>query len=50
MTQIPGSHRSQLLLLPEAIDNYVALTILSASSTPKALTRPGYAPAGLLKL
>jgi hypothetical protein len=33
MTHIPGSDRSQLLLLPEAINDYVAPTIRFASST-----------------
>ena len=67
MTHIFGFERSQLLLLPEAVDDYVGvdnpvrfidqfvdgLDLAAAGFnrvTPKATSRPGYAPGDLLKL
>src|SRR5215213_10294344 len=67
MAHISGSDRSQLLLLPEAVDDYVGedhpvrfieafingLDLASAGFVrvgPKAMGRPGYDPADLLKL
>src|SRR3984893_1848630 len=59
MTHIPGFDRSQLLLLPEAIDDYVGADnpvrfidafVDGLGVTPKAMGRPGYAPGDLLKL
>ena len=66
MTHIHGLDRGQLLLLPEAIDDYVAadnpVQFIDALSKglfkggcfervePKATGRPGYAPGDLLKL
>ena len=66
MTYITGHDRSQLLLLPEAVDDYVGLDnpvrfidafvdgLYLASAgfgrAPKVTGRPAYAPADLLKL
>jgi transposase len=63
MMQIAGHDRSQLLLLQEAVDDYVGsdnperfvdgLDLVAASFgrvEPKVTGRPGYAPADLLKL
>src|SRR3954451_15274610 len=67
MTHIVGHDRSQLLLLPEAVDDYVGaenpVQFIDAfvdgldlaalgfiGRVPKAIGRPGYAPADLLKL
>ena len=66
MTYITGHDRSQLLLLPEAVDDYVGsdnpvrfrclcygLDLGAAGFgrvEPKVTGRPGYAPADLLKL
>src|SRR5271156_5400513 len=66
MTYITGHDRSQLLLLPEAVDDYVGLDnpvrfidafvdglYLAAAGfgrAPKVTGRPAYAPADLLKL
>ena len=63
MTHISGFERSQILLLPEAVDDYVGADNpvrfvdeldLSAAGfvriAAKATGRPGYAPADLLKL
>ena len=67
MRHIPGIDRSQVLLLPEAVDDYVGrdnpvrfidafvdgLDLAAAGferAAPQATGRPGYDPAGLLKL
>jgi len=62
MSHITGSERSQLLLLPEAIDDNPVrfidafvdgLDLAKAGFTrvaPKATGRPGYAPGDILKL
>src|SRR4051795_13598041 len=67
MAHIPGHDRSQMLLLPEAVDDYVGpdnpvrfleafvdgLDLQAAGFArvePKTTSRPGYAPADLLKL
>src|SRR5271166_651193 len=66
MTHIPGFERDQLLLLPEAVDDYVDGDILRfidafvdgldltaagfARVTAEPTGRPGYAPDDLLKL
>ncbi len=67
MTHISGHDRSQTLLLPEALDDYIGpdnpvrfieafvegLDLAAAGFArvqPKAMGRPGYAPATLLKL
>ena len=66
MTHISGFERSQLLLLPETVDDYVGadnprfidafvdqLDLAAAGFirvAPKATGRPGYAPGDLLKL
>ena len=67
MAHISGHDRSQMFLLPEAVDDYVdtdnpvrfidafvdELDLTAAGFVrvePKAMGRPGYAPADLLKL
>src|SRR3954449_9834179 len=67
MAHLTGHNRSQTLLLPESLDDYVAaenpvrfieafvdnLDLAAADFArvqPKATSRPGYAPADLLKL